>query len=120
MCWWKTSANTLNFMAGLLNYPTCKGIPVERVNTHSLRGGGTSALALSGYLETMIQKMGRWKGATFKKYIGEELTNYTNGMSMAMKTKFNFMNIAGNVFRDITETVLTMEYNPEFSASAAA
>jgi hypothetical protein len=36
----------LKLAAGLLNYPTCKGIPVERVDTHSLRGGGANALAL--------------------------------------------------------------------------
>jgi hypothetical protein len=75
---------------------------------------------LSGYSETAIQKMGRWKGVTFKEYIREELANYANGMSMAMKTKFNFMNVAGNAFRDITETVLTMEYNTEFNTAGAA
>ena len=53
--------------------------------------------------------MRRWKGATFKEYIWEELANYASGMSTAMKTKFNFMNVAGNAFQDITETVLTME-----------
>jgi hypothetical protein len=64
--------------------------------------------------------MGRWKGATFKEYIWEELANYADGMSMAMKTKFNFMNVAGNAFRDITETVLTMEYNTEFNTAGVA
>ena len=104
----------------LVRYPTRKGIQVERVDTHSLRGGGANALALSGYSETAIQKMGRWKGATFKEYIREELANYADGMSTAMKTKFNFMNVAGNAFRDITETVLTMEYNTEFNTAGAA
>ena len=104
----------------LVRYPTRKGIQVERVDTHSLRGGGANVLALSGYSETAIQKMGRWKGATFKEYIREELANYADGMSTAMKTKFNFMNVAGNAFRDITETVLTMEYNTEFNHTGAA
>jgi hypothetical protein len=110
----------LKLAAGLLNYPTRKGIPVERVDTHSLRGGGANALALSGYSEMAIQKMGRWKGATFKEYIREELANYADGMSTVMKTKFNFMNVAGNAFRDITETVLTMEYNTEFNTAGVA
>ena len=110
----------LKLAAGLLNYPTRKGIPVERVDTHSLRGGGANVLALSGYLEMVIQKMGRWKGATFKEYIRGELANYADGMSTAMKTKINFMNVAGNAFRDITETVLTMEYNTEFNTAGAA
>ena len=69
---------------------------------------GANALALSGYSETAIQKMGQWKGSRFKEYIREELANYTDVTSTATKTKFNFMNIAGNAFRDITETVLTM------------
>ena len=105
----------LKLTAGLLNYPKCKGILGERVDTHSLRRGGANALTLSGYSETAIQKMGRWKGATFKEYIQKELANYTDGMSTAMKTKFNFMNNAGNVFRDITETVLMMEFSQPHS-----
>ena len=42
-----------------LDYPSLKGIPVETVNTHSLRSGGANALALAGYSDTQIQKMGR-------------------------------------------------------------
>jgi hypothetical protein len=107
-------------VAGLLNYPMCKRIPVECVDTHSLWGGGANALALSGYLETAIQKMGQWKGATFKEYMQEQLANYADGMSTTMKTKFNFMTVAGNAFQDITETVLTMEYNTAFYLAGAA
>jgi hypothetical protein len=96
------------------------GILVACVDTHSLRGGGANALTLSGYSETAIHKMGRWKGATFEEYIREELANYTNGMSMAVITKSNFMNTAGDAFRDITDMVMMMEYNTGFNASAAA
>ena len=109
----------LALAVGLLNYPIRKGIQVERIDTHSLWGGGANVLALSGYSETAIQKMGRWKGATFKEYIQEELVSYADGMSTAMKTKFNFMNVAGNAFQDITETVLAMEYNTEFNHAGA-
>ncbi len=42
-------------------------------------------MALSGYSDTQIQKMGRWKGATFKEYIREELECYSAGMSLHMK-----------------------------------
>ncbi len=73
-----------------------------------------------GYSDTQIQKMGCWRGATFKEYIREELANYSDGMSQAMKTKFNLMNVAGNAFRDITKTVMSMEYNTEFLTAAAA
>ena len=81
-----------------LEYPAVKGIPVERINTHSLHSGGANALALSGYSDTQIQKMGRWRGATFKEYIQEELACYAAGMSGDMKQKFNFVNIAGMHF----------------------
>jgi hypothetical protein len=110
----------LKLAAGLLNYPTCKGIPIKRVDTHSLQGGGANALALLGYSDTQIQKMGRWWGAKFKEYIREELANYLDGMSKAMKIKFNFMNVASNAFRDFTNTVLLMEYNTDFTLAAKA
>jgi hypothetical protein len=110
----------LKLAAGLLNYPTRKGIPIKRVDTHSLRGGGANALALSSFFDMQIQKMGRWHGATFKEYIREELANYLDGMSKAMKTKFNFMNVAGNAFQDITDTVLMMEYNTEWAQVSTA
>ena len=41
-----------------LHYPILKGIPVSRVDTHSLRSGGANALSLSGYSDTQIQKNG--------------------------------------------------------------
>ena len=110
----------LKLAAGLLNYPTRKGIPIKRVDTHSLRGGGANALALSDFSDTQIQKMGRWCGATFKEYIREELANFLDGMSKAMKTTFNFMNVAGNAFQDITHMVLTMEYNTKWAQVSAA
>jgi hypothetical protein len=110
----------LKLAARLLNYPTRKGIPIKQVDTHSLRGGGANVLALSGFLDTQIQKMGRWRGATFKEYIREELANYSDGMSKAMKTKFNFMNVSRNAFQDITDTVLTMEYNTKWAQVSAA
>jgi hypothetical protein len=37
-----------------------------------------------------------------------------------MKTKFNFMNLSGNAFRDIMDTVMSMEYNTEFVLAVAA
>jgi hypothetical protein len=70
----------LKIAAGLLNYPTRKGIPVKQVNTHSHPGGGANALALSRYSDMQIQKMGQWQGATFREYIREELANYSDGM----------------------------------------
>ncbi len=54
-----TSA-ALKLAATALEYPILKGIPIDHINTHSLRSGGANALALAGYSDTQIQKMGRW------------------------------------------------------------
>lgn len=48
--------------------------------------------------------MGWWHGATFKEYIREELACFSVGMSMAMSRKFNFVNIAGGVYHDVTNS----------------
>ena len=112
--------SSLKMAATLLDYPASKGIPIDRIDTHSLRSGGANALSLSGYSDRQIQKMGRWKGATFKEYIREELACFSEGMSKSMKRKFGFVNIAGGAYSDIidvTETVMTMEYD---SVAAAA
>ncbi len=66
-------SRSLKLAAAALSYPTNKGIPITRINTHLLRSGGANALALVGYSDMQIQKMGRWRGATFKEYIHEEL-----------------------------------------------
>jgi hypothetical protein len=43
-----------------------QSIPIDRIDTHSLQIGEATALALSGYSDTQIQKMGRWKaGASY-------------------------------------------------------
>jgi len=99
-------SRALKAAATELLYPTTKGIPIARINTHSLRSGGANALALAGYSDTQIQKMGRWRGATFKEYIREELACYARNMSRDMKRKFNFVNIAGNAFTDIPDDTL--------------
>ncbi len=70
-------SRALKSAATELHYPTNKGIPITRINTHSLCSGGANALALAGYSDTHIQKMGRWRGATFKEYIREEHATHT-------------------------------------------
>jgi len=50
---------SLKFAAGALDHPAAKGIPIDRIDTHSLRSGGANVLALAGYLDREIQKMGR-------------------------------------------------------------
>ena len=106
----------VKWAAAKLDYPTSRGIPVERINTHSLRGGGACALALAGYSDTQIQKMGRWKGATFKEYIREELYCYSEGMSRGMKNMFGFVNIAGGVCHDAMDHVMATDPNQQADA----
>ena len=110
--------------ASALNYPTTRGIPIDRIDTHSLRSGGANALHLAGYSDRQIQKMGRWRGETFKEYIREELSCFATGMSKDMQRRFHYMNVAGGAFSslndvlvDVTEDLVATSYE---AASAAA
>ena len=80
------------------------------------------ALALSGYSDTQIQKMGRWKGASFKEYIHEDFACYSGGMSKDMKRSFGFFNIASGANRDVivdvTNYMMVTDYNTGSSAEA--
>ena len=96
--------------ASALKYPELKGIPIDRIDTHSLRSGGANALSLAGFSDRAIQKMGRWRSATFKEYIREELACFSQGMTRKMKRRFAFVNIAGGVYTDITDQVLPLPY----------
>jgi hypothetical protein len=62
--------------------------------------------------------MGRWKGATFKEYIREELNINSEGMSTNMKQKFCFVNISGGVYHDVTDKTISTEYNTAAAAAA--
>jgi hypothetical protein len=78
-------SKALKVAATLLDYPMARGIPADRIDTHSLQSGGANALSLADYSDTQIQKMGQWRGATFKEYIREELAGFSAGMSQSMK-----------------------------------
>jgi hypothetical protein len=101
-----------------LNYPSLKGIPIDRIDMHSLRSGGANALALSGYSNMQIQKMGRWKGATFKEYVREELACFSTGMSTAMKAIFGSVNVTRSAFHDITSLAIASDYNTTIAMAA--
>ena len=90
----KDISSALKFAATKLDYPNERIIPIDRIDTHSIRAGGANALSLMGYKEHQIQKMGRWRGKTFKEYISDCLSNFTDGMSKAMSTPLKFVNIA--------------------------
>lgn len=57
---------TVKCAANCLKYEE-RGIPIDRVDTHSLRSGGVCALKLSGHDDVEIRNMGRWapKSNTF-------------------------------------------------------
>ncbi len=110
----------LKLAATILQYPTTWGILIEQIDMHSLRSRGANALALLGYSDTQIQKMDRWKGATFKEYICEELACYSAGMTTNMKRNFKFVNISGNAYHDITTKCIEEDYNANCMAAAAA
>jgi hypothetical protein len=44
----------LKMAATILQYPATHGIPIKRIDTHSLRSGGANTLVLSGYSDTKI------------------------------------------------------------------
>lgn len=94
-----------------LHYPEFKGISIERIDTHILRSGGANALSLAGYSDREIQKMGRWRSATFKEYIREELACFPSGMSTNMKRRFICVNITGGFYTDVTDQVIPLPYN---------
>jgi len=101
---------SLKWAAEQLKYPE-RGIPIERIDTHSLRAGGANALHLCGYEDREIQKMGRWRGETFKEYISDCLRGFSEGMSKDMRKKFNFVNIEGGVWHDVTSTTINSPYS---------
>jgi hypothetical protein len=113
-------SRALKSAATVLDYPTAKGVPIDRIDTHSLQSGGANALSLAGYSDTQIQKMGWWRGATFKEYIREELACFSEGMSCSRKPTFDFVNIAGSAFNTITNDILDREYEVNVSAASAA
>ena len=110
----------LKAAAAVLDYPHERGIPIELVDTHSLRIGGANAMSLAGYSDREIQKLGRWRSITFMEYIRESLSTFSEGISDKMKKCFGFTSLEGGAFQDVTEEVMTMEYNENVTEVAAA
>ncbi len=60
------------------------GVPVERINTHSLRVGGATALYNAGWELQAIQRFGRWSGGlAFHGYLWET-AELSRGAAAAM------------------------------------
>ena len=84
---------------------------------NSLRGGGADAPSLLGYSGREIQKMGHWKSDTFKEYTSKQLSEFSMGMNKSMKKVFNFVNVEGGLYHDITETMINIPYTAPASTA---
>jgi len=105
--------------ATALDYEGTRGTPIKLINTHSLRIGGACALALGGYSDTQIMKMGRWKSGAFREYVRENLSNYAEGMSKAMKKCHYFVNIDSGTYTDVSSICeMSAEGIPGLAAAA--
>ena len=106
----KDMRKAVKLAAAELDYPNEHNIPLDRIDTHSFRAGGANALFRAGYSDTQIQKMGRWRGETFKEYISDQLSTFSKGMSKNMMKSFNFVNIAAGILKDVTTLTLNRAY----------
>ena len=61
--------------------------------------------------------MGQWRRATFKEYIREELTCYSEGMPKDMEKKFGFVNISAVAIRDVTNMEIINDCNTTSTAA---
>ena len=95
----------IKFAARMLDYEA-RGIPLDRVDTHSLHSGGACALALAGYKDREIMKMGRWSptSTSFMEYIQQQLSTFSAGMSANMSKVAMFTNMEGAIDRTDTRT----------------
>lgn len=91
----------VKFAAKALDYPS-RGLPLVRMDTHSLRSGGACALKLAGRKDTEIQKMGRWapNSTAFLEYIQQQLSSFSSGMATQMSRIAQFTNMEGSVQRE--------------------
>jgi hypothetical protein len=71
---------------------------------------------LNGYSDTQIQKLGRWKGESFKEYIREELTSFSSGMSKAMKKCLKYMVVSGGAYHELPEDLQALRISLRGSA----
>ena len=87
---------SVKYAAAGLDY-LAQGIPIDRIDTHSLRLGGACALSIAGFKPHEIMKMGRWapKLLSFMEYIQQQLSTFSAGMSTAMSKIAPFTNMEG-------------------------
>jgi hypothetical protein len=65
------------------------GLDPKRVNTHSTRFGGASAMKAAGFSDSTIMWMGRWSSLCFLKYLHETIkTRYAVAEALANREMF--------------------------------
>lgn len=65
------------------------GLDPSRVNTHSTRFGGASAMKAAGFSDATIMFMGRWSSLCFLRYIRESIkTRYQVAKALATRDTF--------------------------------
>ena len=91
----------VKFAAAMLGCPA-RGIPIDRVDTHSLRSGGACAMKLSGHSDTEIKKQGRWAPdlTSFLEYIQQQLSTFAAGMATKMSRIARFTNVESSTTKD--------------------
>ena len=92
---------TVKCVAKSLNYDK-RGIPIDRVDTHSLRSGGACALKLAGHDDSEIRKIGRWKPKSddLLEYIQQQLSTCSKGMTTHMSRISTFATMKGSTERE--------------------
>lgn len=115
----KDIREAVKLAATALDYEGTRGTPIKLINTHSLRIGGACALALGGFTDTQIMKMGRWRSGAFREYVRENLSNYAEGMSKAMKKCHYFVNIDSGTYTDVSSICEKTAYGEPVVAVAA-
>ena len=80
---------------------------------------GTRGTPSTGYDDTQICKMGRWWSQAFREYIRENLSNYAEGMSKAMKKCHHFVNIDAGTYTDVS-TICELDDNGNVLLQPAA
>ena len=79
-----------------------RGMPIDRIDAHSLRSGGAGALKLARCVEVQIKKLGRWKPESnaFLEYIQQQLSTCSKGLAAGMSRSATFANMEGSTERE--------------------
>jgi hypothetical protein len=65
------------------------GFPAKKVGTHSVRSSFAMMLTLHDEEDSIIMKKGRWKSASFLKYIRQQISSYGYKVSKIMVSNQN-------------------------------